>query len=272
MSRTLPTRPPPTLLAGNDLGNTITGGTGNDALDGGVGADVLVGGAGTIILHRRTRLRRDRLRLGEREAGEGIDTLNTWGHYTLAANLENLVLLGSADLQGRGNDIANTLTGNSGINLLDGGAGADLIQGGAGGDTDLVDNAGDVVAESASEGFDAVFSTVDRALEANVETLVLQGSADLQGDGNSLPNTLYGNAGNNLLDGNGGATRWWAAQATTPTSSTMPTMRCSRRRRRQRHGLCGRALLAVGQRGDPCAAGRRRPAGLRQRRREHPPR
>ena len=137
--------------------------------------------------------------------GEGIDTVNTWGHYTLAANLENLVLLGSADLQGRGNDIANTLTGNSGINLLDGGAGADLMQGGAGGDTYFVDNAGDVVAESASEGFDAVFSTVDRTLEANVETLVLQGSADLQGDGNSLPNTLYGNAGNNLLDGNGGA-------------------------------------------------------------------
>ena len=113
-------------LTGNDLSNTITGGTGNDALDGGVGADVLVGGAGD-----------DTYFIGEpafvgiafdwvsEKPGEGIDTVNTWGHYTLAANLENLVLLGSADLQGCGNDIANTLTGNSGINLLDGGVGAD---------------------------------------------------------------------------------------------------------------------------------------------------
>jgi Ca2+-binding RTX toxin-like protein len=50
-----------------------------------------------------------------------------------------------------------------------------------------------------------VFSTAHFALSANVETLVLQGGADLQGYGNSLANLLYGNAGANLLDGRGGA-------------------------------------------------------------------
>ena len=43
-------------------------------------------------------------------------------HYRLGANVENLVLQGSANLQGYGNALANTLTGNAGGNLLDGGA------------------------------------------------------------------------------------------------------------------------------------------------------
>ena len=50
-----------------------------------------------------------------------------------------------------------------------------------------------------------MFSTAHFALSANVETLVLQGGADLQGYGNDLANKLYGNAGSNLLDGRAGA-------------------------------------------------------------------
>ena len=41
-------------------------------------------------------------------------------------------------------------------------------------------------------------------LSANVENLILQGNADLQGYGNSQANVIYGNAGNNLLNGAGG--------------------------------------------------------------------
>jgi Ca2+-binding RTX toxin-like protein len=41
-------------------------------------------------------------------------------------------------------------------------------------------------------------------LEANVEQLVLQGSATL-GTGNALNNNIYGNSGDNTLDGLGGA-------------------------------------------------------------------
>ena len=59
--------------------------------------------------------------------------------------------------------------------------------------------------ENAGQGNDVVFSTAHFALSANVETLVLQGIADLQGYGNGLVNTLYGNSGGNLLNGNGGA-------------------------------------------------------------------
>ena len=59
--------------------------------------------------------------------------------------------------------------------------------------------------ENVGEGNDTVFSTVNFALTANVENLVLQGGADLQGFGNGLANTIFGNTGNNLIDGGAGA-------------------------------------------------------------------
>lgn len=55
------------------------------------------------------------------------------------------------------------------------------------------------------EGIDTVFSTAHFRLSENVETLVLQGNADLQGYGDSHANTLYGNTGNNILNGEAGA-------------------------------------------------------------------
>ena len=97
------------------------------------------------------------------------------------------------------------------------------MSGGAGNDTYFVDNAGDAVIENAAQGNDAVFASVNYGLTANVETLVLQGSADLQGFGNGARRTrLFGNTGNNLLDGGSGADVMLGGPATTPTSSTMP--------------------------------------------------
>ena len=43
--------------------------------------------------------------------------------FTLAANVENLTLTGSAAINGTGNTLANVMLGNSGANTLDGGAG-----------------------------------------------------------------------------------------------------------------------------------------------------
>src|SRR5262249_26209130 len=78
--------------------------------------------------------------------------------------------------------------------------------GGAGNDVYVVDNVGDMVLENPGEGdADAVFSTVSYALPANVETLVLQGAGNLDGTGNGLANNIYGNSGDNLIDGGIGA-------------------------------------------------------------------
>ena len=63
--------------------------------------------------------------------------------------------------------------------------------GGAGNDTYFVDNIGDRVIENLNDGTDAVFSTIDYTLTANVETLVLQGSDNLSGAGNASSNSIH---------------------------------------------------------------------------------
>ena len=185
---------------GNGLANALFGNTGNNLLDGGVGADAMSGGAGNDIYFV------DNAGDAVNESvGEGNDTVFSTAHFALSANVDNLVLQGGADLQGYGNGLANSIFGNSGNNLLDGGAGADSMSGGAGNDIYFVDNAGDAVNESAGQGNDTVFSSAHFALSTNVENLVLQGGADLQGYGNGLANSIFGNSGNNLIDGGAGA-------------------------------------------------------------------
>ncbi|MDT6920851.1 calcium-binding protein, partial [Pseudomonas atacamensis] len=146
--------------------------------------------------------------------GEGHDVVRSSVSYTLSANIEDGVLLGSNNLNFAGNAIDNTLTGNAGNNILAGYAGNDILDGGAGTDTMLggegddiyyVDNRSDTVTELAGEGHDVVRSTVSYTLSANVEDGVLLGSSNLNFAGNALGNTLTGNAGNNILDGYAGA-------------------------------------------------------------------
>ena len=185
---------------GNGLSNSVYGNAGSNLLDGGAGADAMFGGAGNDVYFVDNA--------GDaviENAGEGADAVFSSAHFRLSADVETLVMQGSADLQGYGNALANAIYGNGGNNLIDGGGGADIMLGGAGSDAYFVDNAGDTVVENANEGSDTVFSTAHFGLSANVETLVLQGSADLQGYGNGLANSLFGNSGNNLLDGGAGA-------------------------------------------------------------------
>jgi trimeric autotransporter adhesin len=188
------------VITGNGAANLLIGLAGNDTLDGGAGADVMLGGFGNDTYFADSTSDA----IGE-NANEGTDTVDATANFRLAPNLENLVLLGSADLQGYGNGDANTLTGNAGSNILNGEAGPDTMLGGAGNDFYFVDDIGDQALENANEGTDVVFSTAHFRLSANIETLVLQGSADLQGYGNGGANTFYGNAGINLLDGGAGA-------------------------------------------------------------------
>src|SRR5207253_2584603 len=121
-------------------------------------------------------------------ASQGTDVVqSSVAGYTLAANVENLTLTGTAGT-GTGNTLNNVVTGNASANTLDGGAGSDSLVGLAGDDTYVVDALTDVVTEAASQGTDVVQSGVSGyTLTANVENLTLTGTAGV-GTGNELNN------------------------------------------------------------------------------------
>ena len=185
---------------GNALANALTGNAAANRLDGGAGADVMAGGAGDDIY-----LVDDASDQAVELSGQGKDQVRSSVSFTLGANVEKLVLTGTAAINAAGNALGNSLTGNSAANTLDGGLGADAMAGAGGNDTYLIDNLGDRVTENANEGSDTVRSSVSFALTANIEALVLTGTAAIDAAGNGLANTLTGNAAANVISGGGGA-------------------------------------------------------------------
>ena len=187
------------VLAGLGGNDTLIGSFGNDTLDGGTGADAMTGNAGNDMY-----VVDDLGDVVTESSGQGTDTVQASVTYTLGANVENLLLAGTADINGTGNTLNNTLTGNSADNILDGSAGGDIMAGGTGNDVYLVDNAADVVSEDAAAGTDRVNSSISYTLGENVENLTLTGTGSINGSGNALANVLTGNAGGNILDGGAG--------------------------------------------------------------------
>ncbi len=190
---------------GNALDNVLTG-NGLSILSGGAGNDTYVVKGSDIA---------------QENAAEGTaDTVKSSVSYSLGANLEHLVLTGTAAINGTGNAAANLLVGNDGANtlsglagndILNGGKGADILLGGSGDDIYWVDNALDKVYETETPtasvdqgGIDTVYSTVTFTLGSYVENLILTGIGAIGGTGNGEDNMITGNAMNNTLNGLGG--------------------------------------------------------------------
>ncbi len=208
------------------MGN-FTGTPGDNVMTGTAGADTMTGLAGndTYIVND----------VGDQvieAAGEGNDGVYSSVSYTLAAGTEVETLSAldwnsTAALFFTGNEIANWLIGNAGSNQLrgaggndiiegkggddfiDGGSGVDAMFGGIGNDTYIIDNINDAAVETAGEGSDGVYVTVNYTLASGTDvetlsTLDWNSTAALDLTGNGIANWLIGNAGVNQLRGLGG--------------------------------------------------------------------
>lgn len=175
-------------IVGNENDNLLDGGEGTDTLTGGLGDDTyVVDDAGDLIVEA---------------TGEGTDMVESFVNWQLGDNLENLALVGEADVDGTGNAQDNVLVGNDGANRLEGGVGNDRLYGGLGDDYLVLESSGDRAFESEDEGIDTIERRYDTnlVLNDNVENLVLGGSV-VTGNGNGLDNTVTGNAAGNKLAG-----------------------------------------------------------------------
>lgn len=140
-------------------------------------------------------------------AGDGAnDTI-----YGLAGNDElsggggaDKIYGNSGDDKLKGDDGNDSLFGGAGKDNLDGGAGNDTMAGGSGDDTYTVNSASDVITEETGAGNDLVNATSNYTLRNNVERLILTGTGNINGTGNTQNNTINGNNGNNILTGNAG--------------------------------------------------------------------
>ncbi len=228
-------------ISGNDQWNSLFGGRGYDSLVGLGGDDYLDGGSGQDFL--KGGLGNDTYEVDNlydsvvEVTGEGDkDKVRSWIDYTIGSAVEDLELLGSAIIEGRGNGGDNEVTGNSAANTLrgfggddtllggsggdnlightgddtlDGGSGVDTMRGNSGSDTFFVDRSGDVVMdyESAAGGSmvnngtaDHVIASDNYTLSTRVEILSLEGVAEI-GAGNLINNVIYGNDAANRLYG-----------------------------------------------------------------------
>ncbi|MFM2279345.1 MAG: hypothetical protein RLZZ444_1576 [Pseudomonadota bacterium] len=117
---------------GGDMLGTVGLGAGSDFFNGIGGSDdvTVIGGADndTYVIDSLD------FTLIESENGGLFDTVQSYVDYRLQANFEGLVLMGHADLTGRGNSAGNIMTGNLGDNELYGLAGDDSFYSDAGAD------------------------------------------------------------------------------------------------------------------------------------------
>lgn len=200
-------------------GQTYAGTAGADTLAGGAGNDIyLVNARGDVVtenidagydivrasLSHRLEANVEQLDLtGAATRGWG----NALANVIVGNELDNLLISGSGNDSLAGGAGADTLSGGRGNDVLDGGVGIDRLIGGAGDDRYIVGDSDDVIVERANGGVDTVEAGVSFALGSNVEKLLLTGTGDISGTGNTGDNHIIGNIGDNALSGGDGADR-----------------------------------------------------------------
>jgi Ca2+-binding RTX toxin-like protein len=132
-------------------------------------------------------------------ASGGIDQVVTSVSYVLAANVEELTLLGGA-INGTGNALNNLIVAGSGVNAIDGGAGIDTLSF----ETAMTSGTTGVTLTLGAAGVKATASGISGAdTVVNIENLIGSDYNDTL-SGNSGVNVINGGEGNDVLNGMGG--------------------------------------------------------------------
>ena len=176
-------------LFGGSGKDKLFGEAGNDTLDGGGGKDNLEGGAGDdrYIINDNDKIKE--------LAGGGNDTVEASVSFKLPNFVENLILTGTAHINGTGSKDNNTITGNTGDNKLKGDAGDDTLNGGSGDDVLEGGSGNDVL--NGEAGHDVLKGgSGNDILDGGIGDDVLKGDS-----GND---TLTGGIGDDVLTGGKG--------------------------------------------------------------------
>ena len=184
---------------GNALNNYLEGNSGDNVLDGKTGDDAMAGGAGndTYIVDSTGDLVYELAGYGDNDTVQSSVSFALTG--SLRAGIENLVLTGTANLNGTGNGLNNLIVGNSGNNVLSGGAGDDDLIGGDGNDQ-----------LTGGDGNDILLG------DAGADTLT-GGAGDDQLEGGAGNDSLDGGTGNDIYFAHGA----FGADVITDTDSTV---------------------------------------------------
>jgi serralysin len=203
-------------LIGNSAANRLRGLDGDDFLDGRGGGDDMRGGAGNdtyVVDNAGDTIDED----ANSDFAKGFDTVRSSITFSLAntavifGDVENLILTGTAVINGTGNGLENTITGNDAANTLAGGAGADNLNGGLGNDTliggdgadKLIGGTGSDTASYAGASAGVKVSLVSPATNTGAAAGDTFSSVEHL-TGSSFADVLVGNSGNNIINGGSG--------------------------------------------------------------------
>ena len=207
------------VVSGYDGDDTILYSAGADTIRGGTGYDlfVLPGSFADYLLQRDGAIS---VRAAGDPAGpasvlELVEAVYFAGDGTtivLAGYFDRHGTSGDDSLEGDGSDNLiygyegnDILAGHGGDDEIDGGAGADTMIGGAGNDLFYVDDA-DTLVEEAGGGYDTAVATgsfIDLG-NAHIEEVLTEYSGDMTMLGSNSANRIFGDAGNDWLEGRGG--------------------------------------------------------------------